>query len=66
MSEPQGIVPTAVYDTEQACVVLQIGEPKLKELVSDGRLQRLAYSYRWRFFGQHLIEFCLREPEKSP
>lgn len=66
MSEPRGIVPTAVYDTDQACAVLQIGEPKLKELVSDGSLQRLTYSYRWRFFGQRLIEFCLRDSEDSP
>lgn len=67
MNEPQGIIPTAVYDSVQVCAVLQIGVDKLKQLVSEGRLVRLSYYSRsWRFFGQRLIEFCLRESEEKP
>lgn len=61
MKAPEGIIPTAVYDSEQVCAVLEIGETKLKQLVRDGRLPRLAYCRSWRFFGEQVIEFCRRE-----
>lgn len=58
MNEPRGIIPTAVYDSGQACAVLQIGQSKLQQLVADGRLRRLTYSNRSRFFGEELTRFC--------
>lgn len=66
MSEPICIAPTAVYDSEQTCSALQIGESKLRELVKDGRLYPLDFTARWRFFGQRLIELCLRASEAQP
>jgi hypothetical protein len=65
MNEPQGIIPTAVYDAQQVCAVLQIGESKLQDLVTSGSLCTLNFTTRHRFFGQRLIEFCLRESEDT-
>lgn len=58
MNEPQGIIPTAVYDPEQACAVLQIGESKLTQLVADELLVALNFTSRRRFWGEELIRFC--------
>ena len=58
MNEPQGIIPTAVYDPEQACAVLQIGQSKLKQLMADGLLEALDCTARHRFWGEELIRFC--------
>ena len=58
MDSPSGIIPTAVYDREQACGVLGIGDTKLRELVQAGRLRKLSYNGRWRFFGEELIRLC--------
>lgn len=60
---PVGIVPTAVYNREQVCAALQIGDTKLRELVADGALRPLAFTTHWRFIGQRLVELCLRESD---
>lgn len=65
MNEPLGIVPTAVYDSEQACAVLRIGESKLQELVSGQLLMTLDFTSRRRFWGEELIRFC-RESSALP
>lgn len=58
MSEPQGIIPTAIYDSEQVRAVLQIGEDKLQQLVADGRLVALDFTSRRRFWGEDLLRLC--------
>ena len=58
MDSPSGIIPTAVYERSQVCAVLGIGDTKLRELVADGRLKRMTFSGRWRFFGEELIRLC--------
>ena len=56
--QPMPINATAVYDTEQACAVLQIGESKLKALVKAGRVHPLDFTSRWRFWGEDLVDLC--------
>jgi len=58
MNEPQGIIPLAVYDSEQVCAVLQIGQDKLKALVAAGELNPLNFTARHRFFGEDLVGLC--------
>ena len=65
MDSPSGIIPTAVYERSQVCEVLGIGDTKLRELVADGRLKRMTFSGRWRFFGEELIRLC-RESSRLP
>ena len=60
------ISPTAVYDTTEVCELLGIGDDKLRRLVSTGRLRRLMYTERWRFWGAELIKFCGRETWGAP
>jgi hypothetical protein len=58
MTEPQAIVPFAVYSSEQVCAVLQIGQDKLKVLVAAGDLSPLSFTARHRFFGEDLVRLC--------
>lgn len=59
MSSPsRAISATTVYEPDEVCSLLGIGDDKLREIVSRGGLRRLGYSNRWRFFGEELIRFC--------
>ena len=58
MSEPQGIIPLAVYDSEQVCSALQIGQDRLKELVAAGELNPLNFTARHRFWGEDIVRLC--------
>ena len=49
---------TTVYDPAEVCTLLGIGDDKLRDLVANGRLRRLQYTNRWRFWGAELIRFC--------
>ena len=58
MSEPQGIIPLAVYDSEQVCAALQIGQDKLKQIVAAGELNPLTFTARHRFWGEDIVRLC--------
>lgn len=55
---PIPIVATAVYDREQVCSILGIGNTKLRELVTDERLHPLDFTSHWRVFGEDLLRLC--------
>lgn len=65
MSDPVGIIATAVYDTEQTCSVLRISESKLKQLIAEGRVHSLDFTTRRHFFGAELIRM-LRSASHLP